>query len=122
MFEKEIIEMKKIEEMNRIEKEEFAVMLWSWLEGYTDEVINKVLPQVNDILNNETAMFMLKELHLRKKEEAETHISDLACHFDDGNFRRWTSLTHSSSYGDVLADMYIRPEWQRSKKTENNAE
>lgn len=114
--------MKKIEEMNRIEKEEFAVMLWSWLEDYTDEVINKVLPQVNDILNNETAMFMLKELHLRKKEETESHIRDLASHLYDGNFTRWTSLTHSSSYGNVLADMYIRPEWQRSKKAEDNAE
>lgn len=114
--------MKKIEEMNHIEREEIAEMLLSWLEDYTDDVINRVIPQIDEIINNETAMFMLKELHLRKKEEKDNHIRDLESHLGVGNFTRWTELTHSRSYGQVLADMYIRPEWQRSKKTENNAE
>lgn len=113
----------KYEEMELAEQKEFTEMLWSWLEGYTDEVINKAIKQKDDILNNETAMFMLKELHLRKKEEQEKYISDLRWKMERGDyeFTRYDGLTHSKAYGSVLADMYIRPEYQRSKK-ENNAE
>lgn len=111
----------KYEEMNYTEQRKFAAMLWSWLKGYTDEVINRVLAQKDDILSNEVAMFMLEELYLRKQKEQDNHERDLVSALDCGRpFERFTTLTHAGSYGDVLADMYIRPEWQYSRKESNN--
>lgn len=80
-----------------------------------------MLAQKDDILSNEVAMFMLEELYLRKQKEQDNHERDLVSALDCGRpFERFTSLTHAGSYGDVLADMYIRPEWQYSRKESNN--
>ena len=117
--------MKKFEDMTLNEQKDLTEILWSWLDYYTDEVINNVIPKVNDIINNEAAMFMLKELYLRDREETIDYRESLHRCLRNGavsDFRRIKSITHSQSYRDVLADMYINPEWQRSKKTENNAE
>lgn len=59
------------------EQEEFANKLHSWLGFYTQEVIEHVMKQIDDIINNEYVMNMITELHerMQKEEKEEKTIS-----------------------------------------------
>lgn len=111
---------KKLAEMDWMEHEELARLLAPWLELYTKDVIGRVIDQLDDILANETAMMMIRELGEREEKEKCQFRSDLRYIFqakaekdEDGYQKRldWLRnycLEHSKSYRDVLYDMYIR--------------
>ena len=97
------------------EQKDFANKLYSWLGMYTQEVIEHVMNQIDDIINNEHVMKMITELHERmqkeEKEEKEHFFYNLK-NIEEGDADYFTVhahvLTHSNSYRDVLYDMFIR--------------
>lgn len=90
---------------------EFAVELGAWLSTYTDDVINHVMSQIEDIKNNEFARTLIHELYVRSEKERKSFIDGvyIALISADGGNRAFhlNVLTHSNSYRDVLHDMYI---------------
>ena len=110
--------MEKYEAMNYTEKKEFTEMLWTWLKDYTDEVINYVLTEkIDEIMNSDTAIHLLKELHEREQKEAEDNISSLGLHLEHGGkFARLNVLTHANSYRDILHDLYLK-DWRSKEVT-----
>lgn len=97
------------------EQKDFANKLHSWLGTYTQEVIEHVMNQIDDIINNEHVMKMITELHERmQKEEREEkeHFFYNLKNIEEGDNDYFTVhahvLTHSNSYRDVLYDMFIR--------------
>lgn len=111
---------KKLEQMTWEEHDELAKLLAPWLESYTADVIGRVIDQMDDILANETAMMMIRELGKRTEKEEDEFRSNLMFIFrekaekdEDGYQSRLNGihnycLEHSKSYRDVLYDMYIR--------------
>lgn len=105
--------MKKFMELKLEERKEIAELFANWLEMYTDEIIIKVMAKADEIINNEMAVYMLRELKARDEEEStelKRTISWMLEGYDksDNGRVRFASLTHASSYRDVLYDMYIR--------------
>ena len=106
--------MKKFEEITNIQERNEIVLLFShWLERYTHEVIVKVISKRDEIINNEFAMNLLKELKKREEEETrnfDNSIGSLLMDFED--FKEYDPhnhpVTHANSYCDVLYDMYIK--------------
>ena len=104
--------MKKFEELEFEEKKEITLLFANWLKDYTHEVIVKVISRRDEIINNEFAMNILKELKDREEKEEKDFahsIGNLLGEFDA--FKEYDShnhvLTHSSSYRDILRDMYF---------------
>jgi hypothetical protein len=105
--------MKKFEEMNTTEKQEIKELFANWLSHYTHEVIVKVMERSEEIINNEFAMNLLRELKEREEKEQEdftNSIGNLMEHFE--TFKEYDPhnhpLTHAGSYRDILYDMFIR--------------
>ena len=105
--------MKKYDEMTITEQQEIAKLFGNWLKNYTHEVILEVMKNRDDIINNDFAMNLLIELKEREdKEEKDfcNEIAHLLYNFED--FKEYNPhnhpLTHSSSYRDVLYDIYIK--------------
>lgn len=105
--------MKNYKEMNWEERKDIAKLFANWLKNYTDTVIIRVMEQRDEIINNEFAMNLLKEL--LKREEAEYHdfshsIGSLLSDFE--TFKEFDPhshpTTHAKSYRDILYDMYIK--------------
>lgn len=104
----------KFNEIESIKERNEIVLLFSnWLKRYTHEVIVKVLDRTDEIINNEFAMKLLKELKEREEKEIidfNNSIDSLMTDFDE--FKQYDPhihvLTHSNSYRDVLYDMYIK--------------
>lgn len=92
------------------EQKETAELFAAWLKMYTDEVIVRVIARRDEIIANDFAMNLLKELKERQEKEAKEFISDIdfALRFGDKESFRFDILTHSKSYRDVLYDMYIK--------------
>ena len=95
------------------EKNEIVLLFSNWLKRYTHEVIVKVIERKDEIINNEFAMKLLKELKEREEKEViyfNDSIDSLM--FDFENFKEYDPhthpLTHSNSYRDILYDMYIK--------------
>lgn len=102
--------MKKFDEYTIEERKEICSYLETWLVMYNNEVINKVLDNIDDIINNEFVMNMLKQLHERTLKEKEDFKRNLRFKLEndiDSDFHN-KCLTHSNSYRDVLYDMYIK--------------
>ena len=104
--------MKRFELMETKEREEIIELFTNWLKNYTHDVIVKVMEQKNEIINNEFAMNLLRELYKREQKENiefERSIKSLFCSLDE--FRSYDAhnhpLTHSKSYRDILRDMYF---------------
>ena len=104
--------MKKFEELEFEEKKEITLLFANWLKDYTHEVIVKVISRRDEIINNEFAMNILKELKDREEKEEKDFahsIGNLLGEFD--TFKKYDPhkhvLTHSSSYRDILRDMYF---------------
>lgn len=94
----------------------FAEKLYTWLSPYTDEVIKRVYLRLDDIVNDQTALHLIDELYARTQRQAESNKSSfrlgLDCYGDEHNSLleygiHGYSITHPSSYRDVLYDMYI---------------
>lgn len=105
--------MKKFEELSLNEQNEIVELFANWLNGYTHEVVVKVMEKADEIINSEFAMALLKELKERKENEYKDFsysIKNLMTNFD--KFKEYdvhnNPLQHSGSYKDVLYDMYIR--------------
>ena len=100
-------------ELNRIEQDEIAELFSNWLSHYAQHVVIAVMEKAEDIINNEFAMKLLKELYDRKNHEREDFkqsIENLFTHFDA--FKEYDPhnhpLEHAGSYRDILYDMFIR--------------
>lgn len=105
--------MKKIKDLSYEERKEITALLANWLKNYTHEVIVIVMERREEIINNEFAMNLLRELKKREEEEMkdfESSITSLLGCFDD--FKKYNPhnhpLTHAGSYRDILYDMFIR--------------
>ena len=105
--------MKKFEEMHREERNEVVLLFANWLNYYTDTVIMKVMERRDEIIANDFAMNLLRELKTRDEEEAKDFahsIGRLMMNFED--FKEYDPhnhpVTHAKSYRDVLYDMYIK--------------
>lgn len=105
--------MKKFEDLTRDERDEIVLLFSNWLRHYTHEVIIKVMEKRDEIINNEFAMNLLKELKEREEKEKadfDNNIGSLFYDFED--FTEYdphnNPLTHAGSYRDILYDMYIR--------------
>ena len=105
--------MKKYEDLTRGEQQEVTRLFTTWLEKYSHEVIVKVIEQRDEIINNDFAMNLLKELCTRTESEKvdfKHSIENMLFHFDD--FKKYNPhnhpLSHANSYRDVLYDMYIK--------------
>ena len=103
----------KFNEIESIKERNEIVLLFSnWLRPYTHEVIVKVLDRTDEIINNEFAMKLLKELKEREEELILFNDSIDSLMIDFETFKQYDphtySLTHSKSYRDILYDMYIK--------------
>ena len=105
--------MKRIKDLSYEEKKEIDALFANWLKSYTHEVIVKVMELREEIINNEFAMNLLRELKKREEEEKkdfERSIASLLGAFDD--YKEYNPhnhpLTHAGSYRDILYDMFIR--------------
>lgn len=107
----------KLSEMKLEERKELAELLEAWLSPYVDRVHIKVLNQLPQIVENEMAMKLLRELKARQDQEKEDRARDIEYRFwdlekgkkiaDDVSFG-CSCLTHSKSYRDILYDLYIK--------------
>lgn len=104
--------MSKYEEMTRDEKQQVADYFSTWLGRYTHEVIKRVIPKRDEIIENPAAMMLLKELHEREQVEKKRFNDNIRWMLDDSEFIQYDPhnhcLEHSNSYRDVLYDMYIK--------------
>jgi hypothetical protein len=105
--------MKKYNELSREEKREVTELFANWLKDYTHEVIIKVMARAEEIINNEFAMNLLKELRFREVKEEKDFTYSIESLFDSYDTMKEFDvhnhpLEHSKSYKDILADMYIR--------------
>lgn len=105
--------MTNYNEMTYSEQQKVAELFANWLKNYTKEVIMRVMAQRDDILANEFALKLLRELKEREDNEQEDFkrsMESLLDHFDI--YKEYDPhnhvLEHSNSYRDVLYDMYIR--------------
>ena len=106
------MEMKKYDDMTITEQKEIAVLFCNWLKIYSHEVIVKVMKNRDAIINNDFAMNLLIELKEREDIEEGEFYNDIEhLLYDFENFKEFDPhfhMTHSSSYRDVLYDMYIK--------------
>lgn len=105
--------MKKFNELKLEERKEIAALFTNWLNDYTDEIIKRVLAKADEIINNEMAMHLLRELKARDEKEYKEFTDSIRFLLEDyesfsGHNARTTCLAHAKSYRDVLYDMYIR--------------
>ena len=105
--------MEKFDKLSYDEKAEVVAWFSNWLKNYTHEVIIKVLERRDEILANDFAMNLMKELFEREAKENKdfnSSIDSLMNNFE--TFKEYNPhnhpVTHSDSYRDVLYDMYIR--------------
>ena len=106
--------MKIFDELSMNDQKEIVKLFTNWLQPYTQEVINKVIRfKKAEIINNEFAMNLLRELKEREEKESVDfahNIGNLMHEFDV--FEQYDPhnhpLTHAHSYRDILYDMFIR--------------
>ena len=104
--------MIKFENMGYTEQCNTAEMLAPWLCKYSHEVVNHVMAKVDEIVNDERTMRMIKELNEREQSEYTDftmHLRHLGSDYE--TFAKYDphnhALTHAGSYRDILYDMYI---------------
>ena len=105
--------MRRFEELTREERNEIVLLFANWLNQYTHEVVVNVMEKREDILNNEFAMNLLRELKERDEKELKDFnhsIGNLLGDFD--TYKEYNvhshPTTHANSYRDILYDMYIK--------------
>ena len=105
--------MKTFEQLEINEKREITTLIANWLQVYAQEVIVKVLAKRDEIISNEFAVNLLKELKAREETEQKDFadsIGWLLRNYDEHKEYNPHNhvLTHAKSYRDVLYDMYIK--------------
>jgi hypothetical protein len=105
--------MKKFEEMDYSEQKEVAQLFADWLRPYCHEVIVKVIAKRDEIVRNDFAIGLMKELQKRQAEEINEFDSSIEFMMNDfDSFSKYDPnshvLAHANSYRDVLYDMFIR--------------
>lgn len=105
--------MKKFEEMTMEERKEIVRLFANWLKKYTHEVVVSVMEKRDEIINNEMAMKMLRELKEREEKEYDDFSNSIgSMMYDFETFKEFDvhnhPLTHAGSYRDILYDMYIK--------------
>ena len=105
----------KYSEKKLDDRREINELFAAWLEPYTHDVIVHVISHMDEIIENEMAMLMLRELKVREEKERQDYshsIRNMMDHPED--FLIYDPhnhiLEHSKSYRDVLYDLYIRKE------------
>ena len=104
--------MKRYEELSYDERTEVKAIFANWLCKYSNEVIKAVMKRSEEILNNEFAMNLLRELATRENKEMGDFERSLDSLFTDyEKFEKYDihnhPLEHASAYRSVLYDMYI---------------
>lgn len=104
--------MNKWENLSYSEQCEVAELFTVWLKPYTKQVINRVARRADEILENEHAMNLIRELYKRETKEQKDFESHIKCLLDDYKaFAKHSphnhALTHAESYRNILYDMYI---------------
>jgi hypothetical protein len=104
--------MNKWEDLSYTEQCEVAELFTNWLKPYTQQVVNRVARQANEILENDHAMTLIRELYKREAKEQKDFESHLKYLLDDyKGFAKFSphnhATTHAKSYRDILYDMYI---------------
>lgn len=98
-------------------KEEFLKDLSNFLKPYTNKIVNRVIKNIDKIIENETICNLLKELRAREEIEAKQFKTDLYFRlrqFLEGDEKSMeydihnNCLTHSNSYRSVLYDLLIK--------------
>lgn len=105
--------MKTFKELKFDEQKQTVELFSNWLKPYTQEVIMRVMEKAEEILNNDFAMNLLKELNTREQKEKEDFSSSINSLFSNFNtFKEYNPhnhpIDHAQSYRDVLYDMYIK--------------
>ena len=97
---------------DRNQRDEIVLLFSNWLKCYSQQVIVQVIARTDEIINNEFAMKLLRELKAREDKETydfANSIGSLMIDFDDLKDYNPHNLplTHANSYREVLYDMYI---------------
>lgn len=105
--------MKKFEEMTYNERNEIVELFSNWLKDYTHEVILRVMTKRDEIIENDFAINLLKELYNREEKESDEFNHSIELLLDNyEDFKKYDPhshvLEHSQSYRNVLYDMYIK--------------
>ena len=105
--------MKHFNELEITERNEIVTLFAYWLKPYTHEVIKNITCRVNEIINNELVMNMLRELKAREDKEFNDFSHSIGCMLNDfDTFAQYDPhnhpITHARSYRDILYDMYIK--------------
>ena len=87
----------------------------NWLRKYSHEAIMRAMARRDEIVQNDHAMMMLRELLEREADEAKDFERSIDMLFRDfDTFEQYDphnhALSHSEAYRAVLYDMYIAPE------------
>ena len=105
--------MEKFKELSLNSQKEISSLFGNWLKDYSSEVVLRVMKRAEEIMNNEAAMNLLRELKKREEQEQEGFNNNIEWLFT--NYEAYKEynphnnpLTHANSYRDVLYDMYIR--------------
>lgn len=87
-----------------------AKKLNTWLEAYTYEVRKYALSQIDEILSDPTALYLLDELYTRTEKEKKEATDNFYWFLNYGHeyHNDWNVLTHSGSYRDVLYDKFLK--------------
>ena len=98
--------------MEKLNDKEFIELLANWLNTYTDDVVKRVMKKVDEIKNNDFALFLLKELYDREKDVYVDFIQGIdSLYYDYDYYSEYDvhthPLSHAESYRDVLYDMFI---------------
>lgn len=96
-----------------VEPREFKKLLSNWLGQYKEKVINEVINNyLEKIMNDETTLFMLRELIKEEEIESIQHFNEISSIIDlalrnNKEFEYYRSDLKSENYRKVLYDMYI---------------
>ena len=84
----------------------------NWLKDYSNEVVVKVMEKYEQIINDKTTYTMLSKLYEEENKENETFIDDIEYIVKYGSKAVTEIMLRigecSSSYREVLYDLYIR--------------
>lgn len=105
-------------ELSFEERAKIRDLFATWLKPYTHEVINKVMERSQEIINNDTAMMLLRQLQEREKNSSKDFNINIGLLLED--FKSFSEfnphnnpLQHPDSYRDILYDLYIRDKKER---------
>ena len=84
----------------------------NWLKDYSNDVVVRVMEKYEDIINDVTTYTMLYKLYMKENQENETFIDDIEHIAKFGVTEDTKDMLrlgeYSSSYREVLYDLYIR--------------